>query len=104
MKNLHLMDTRILDNACEQALKHWPAKSQMVALLEEMNELGVLLAKRVNEKHERVEDFEFKIADEMADVYFLLRQMEHLFGNSQTVKHRIVFKCERTLQRIKQDL
>lgn len=73
MKDLEFLDIRILDNACEQTLKYYSPKSQMVALLEEISELGVLLAKKVNDKDTKIDDFEFRLGDEMADVYFLMR-------------------------------
>jgi hypothetical protein len=84
--------------ACRKAASHWEVKSQLIALLEEMGELQVLIAKLANGKQGRVENFEDKVVDEMADVYFLLSQMELIFANSEKVRERLLFKCARTIE------
>jgi hypothetical protein len=96
--NLSLEQEKQVADACSQAATHWGVKSQLVALLEEMAELQVLVAKRVNDKQNRVENFDAKVIDEMADVYFLLSQLEMIFNNSDAVKERLLYKCERTVQ------
>jgi NTP pyrophosphatase (non-canonical NTP hydrolase) len=96
--NLSAEQERELTYACQKAASYWDVKSQLIALLEEMGELQVLIAKLANGKQGRVEDFESKVVDEMADVHFLLSQMELIFGNSEKVRERLLFKCARTIE------
>lgn len=84
------MTNEKIDAICEQAVTTWGAGHQAIKTCEEMAELIVALAKRINDSP--IEDE--AIVDELADVSICLRQMILYFGVEDVVE-RIDYKIER---------
>mgnify|MGYP002674828771 CR=1 FL=1 len=82
---------------CRRALEAFGAEAQVVMAIEEMSELTKELC-----KHRRGRDNVEAIAEEIADVEIMLRQMAILFDCSFTVDKFRRYKLERLAGRIKE--
>lgn len=82
---------------CRAALEAFGAEAQMVMAIEEMSELTKELC-----KHRRGRDNVEAIAEEIADVEIMLRQMVMLFDCRFTVDRFRRYKLERLAERIKE--
>lgn len=82
---------------CRRALEAFGEEAQMVMAIEEMSELTKELC-----KHRRGRDNVEAIAEEIADVEIMLRQMAILFDCSFTVDKFRRYKLERLAGRIKE--
>lgn len=85
------------DEICREALEAFGAEAQMVMAIEEMSELTKELC-----KHRRGRDNVEAIAEEVADVEIMLRQMVMLFDCAGQVKTFRRYKLERLAERIKE--
>lgn len=85
------------DEICRAALETFGERAQMVMAIEEMSELTKELC-----KHRRGRDNVEAIAEEIADVEIMLRQMAILFDCSFTVDKFRRYKLERLAERIKE--
>jgi len=75
----------------ELSLKKWGLTSQILMLVEELNELAVAslhLLRTLKDKNESLEHF----AEEIADVEFMIEEMKYYFKNEQKVKLYRVMK------------
>lgn len=84
------------DEICRAALEAFGAEAQMVMAIEEMSELTKELC-----KHRRGRDNVEAIAEEIADVEIMLRQMVILFDCAGQVEPFRRYKLERLAERIK---
>lgn len=84
------------DETCRAALEAFGAEAQMVMAIEEMSELTKELC-----KHRRDRDNVEAIAEEIADVEIMLRQMVILFDCAGQVEPFRRYKLERLAERIK---
>lgn len=82
---------------CRRALEAFGAQAQVMMAIEEMSELTKELC-----KHRRGRDNVEAIAEEIADVEIMLRQMAILFDCSFTVDKFRRYKLERLAGRIKE--
>lgn len=85
------------DEICWAALEAFGAEAQMVMAIEEMSELTKELC-----KHRRGRDNVEAIAEEIADVEIMLRQMVMLFDCPGQVETFLRYKLERLAERIKE--
>ena len=85
------------DEICREALEAFGAEAQMVMAIEEMSELTKELC-----KHRRGRDNVEAIAEEIADVEIMLRQMVMLFDFAGQVETFRRYKLERLAERIKE--
>jgi len=85
------------DEICREALEAFGAEAQMVMAIEEMSELTKELC-----KHRRGRDNVEAIAEEIADVEIMLRQMVMLFDCAGQVETFRRYKLERLAERIKE--
>lgn len=90
-------DTPGGDEICREALEAFGAEAQMVMAIEEMSELTKELC-----KHRRGRDNVEAIAEEIADVEIMLRQMVMLFDCSGQVETFRRYKLERLAERIEE--
>ena len=84
----------------ELSLKKWGLQSQILMLVEELNELAVAslhLLRRLKDKEKALEQF----AEEIADVEFMIEEMKYYFKNEQKVKLYRTYKEERLKQILK---
>ena len=85
------------DEICRGALEAFGAEAQMVMAIEEMSELTKELC-----KHRRGRDNVEAIAEEIADVEIMLRQIVILFDCAESVETFRRDKLERLAERIKE--
>ena len=85
------------DEICRAALEAFGAEAQMVMAIEEMSELTKELC-----KHRRGRNNVESIAEEIADVEIMLRQMVMLFDCKEVVDKYRRDKLERLAERIKE--
>lgn len=85
------------DEICRAALEAFGAEAQMVMAIEEMSELTKELC-----KHRRGRDNVEAIAEEVADVEIMLRQMVMLFDCAGQVETFRRYKLERLAEMIKE--
>ena len=83
------------DNICSRAICHYGEEAQRLIAIEEMSELTKELCKFSRDQSSRD-----KIADEVADVYICLSQIELMFRLHDTVQERMAFKLRRLEQRM----
>lgn len=84
-----------INNICSRAICHYGEESQRLIAIEEMSELTKELCKFSRDQSSRD-----KIADEVADVYICLNQIELMFKLRDTVNERMAFKLKRLEQRM----
>ena len=80
---------------CSRAICHYGQEAQRLIAIEEMSELTKALCKVSRDQSSRD-----KIADEVADVYICLSQIELMFKLGSTVPERMAFKLGRLEQRM----
>lgn len=85
----------------EQARIKFGEKNQLIKAIEEMSELQKELCKVVLTPNLTIKATN-EIIDELADVEIMCAQLRHIFGISEQVDERKVFKIERLKQRINQ--
>jgi len=84
----------------ELSLKKWGITSQILMLVEELNELAVAslhLLRKLKDKEKTLEQF----AEEIADVEFMIEEMKYYFKNEQKIKLYRAYKEERLKQILK---
>lgn len=82
---------KLFDALAPAAFQAFGERAQMIKTLEELSELMVTLAKKLNASP--VTDAE--IIDEIADVLIMVGQMRFRFGETE-VDQRIIYKLNRT--------
>lgn len=86
-------------NPYRQILEHWGLDQQMNQTIEEMAELTIALNKWRRAPEDKKPDLR-TIAEEIADVEIMLKQMKIAFGCDYLIDFIIDEKLERTMQRI----
>ena len=85
----------------DQITFYFGEKNQLIKAIEEMSELQKELCKVVLTPNLTIKPTD-EISDELADVEIMCAQLRHIFGISEQVDERKVFKIERLKQRINQ--
>ena len=85
----------------EQARSKFGEKNQVIKAIEEMSELQKELCKVVLTPNLTIKPTD-EVIDELADVEIMCAQLRHIFGISEQVDERKIFKIERLKQRINQ--
>ena len=84
----------------EQVTFYFGERNQVVKAIEELSELQKELCKALLTP-KTLDEIEHKpIIDELADVEIMCAQLRHIFGISEQVDERKIFKIERLKQRI----
>lgn len=86
----------ILETAGESILMAFGTRPQMIKTCEELGELITQLCKKLNGSPTTNE----QIVDEIADTLIMIMQMRLVYGKS-AVDERVMFKLDRTLERIR---
>ena len=81
-----------------QIIAHHGYSHQKHKAIEEFSELTEALSRDLNGDRDRK-----NIAEEMADCYIMLAQMELIYGNHDSVVDAIRMKMARTLQRVEDE-
>lgn len=91
-----------IEQVCMTALEFFGEKSQIIAAVEELNELGVELCKVANEKSDpKMPGVRMRLVDEMADVALMMQQMAINFGiPNEEIEAQIQFKANKLVGRI----
>lgn len=85
----------------DQVTYHFGEKNQLIKAIEEMSELQKELCKVVLTPNLTIKSTD-EIIDELADVEIMCTQLRYIFGISDQVDERKVFKIERLKKRINQ--
>lgn len=85
------MKTRPRNEIYDMASEKWGSTSQLVVALEELAELSVEIAKKINDKRDSNEP----LIDELADARIMIEQVENIFGVETEVQYRIEQKLAR---------
>lgn len=96
------MEHHNIEQVCMTALEFFGEKSQIIAAIEELNELGVELCKVANGKSDmKMPGVRARMVDEMADVALMMQQMAINFGiTNEDIEHQIQFKANKLVGRI----
>lgn len=78
----------------KKALNAWGIRSQLTAAIEELSELIVEIAKKINGKR-KPETWEEKMVDELADSLIMIEQISSMFNLEEKVDHIILEKINR---------
>lgn len=91
-----------IEQVCMTALEFFGEKSQVIATVEELNELGVELCKVANGKSDpKMLGVRTRIIDEMADVALMMQQMAITLGiTNEEIENQIQFKANKLMGRI----
>ena len=81
-----------------QIIAHYGYRNQKEKAVEELGELQRALARDLQGKQERK-----TIAEEMADCYIMLAQLQLIYGNRPEVQEEIARKIARTLQTVEKE-
>ncbi len=81
-----------------QIIAHFGYAHQKEKAIEELNELGQALARDLQGHGSRD-----NVAEEMADVYIMLGQLELIYGNRDAVAWNITEKIDRTIERVESE-
>lgn len=100
MDCITVLDSEFVQQIARSAIMHYGPYHQFDKNIEEMNELieAIKMLKKDFDKHTVVH-----VVDEIADVLFTTLQTAIMIGDS-AVKDRIIFKAQRLMQRIEEDL
>lgn len=82
-----------MDTVCTAAIKHWGVISQLLMVVEELSELQQAVCKFYRGKPHNV-------AEEIADVKIMLRQLEFITSCTDEVKEHIDFKLDRLCKQL----
>ena len=85
----------------DQITFYFGEKNQLIKAIEEMSELQKELCKVVLTPNLTIKPTD-EIIDELADVEIMCAQLRHIFGISEQVDERKIFKIERLKKRINQ--
>ena len=85
----------------EQVTFYFGEKNQLIKAIEEMSELQKELCKVVLTPNLTIKATD-EVIDELADVEIMCDQLRHIFGISEQVDERKIFKIERLKKRINQ--
>lgn len=91
-----------MEEELKEIVRTYGEVSQIEMAIEEMSELTKALLKhrRAIRNGEYTEAREDDIAEEMADVWIMLKQLEIIFDNKDKIKNYMDFKVQRQLKRM----
>lgn len=91
-----------MEEGLKEIVRTYGEVSQIEMAIEEMSELTKALLKhrRAIRNGENTEAREDDIAEEMADVWIMLKQLEIIFDNKDKIKNYMDFKVQRQLKRM----
>ena len=81
-----------------QIIAHYGYRHQKEKAVEELSELGQALARDLQGDGDRA-----NLAEEMADTYIMLAQLELIYGNHHDVVNGVREKLGRTLERVEKE-
>ncbi|MDR2902333.1 MAG: hypothetical protein LBU87_04415 [Lactobacillales bacterium] len=96
--NLQNFDNQEIEDIYHTYTEVFGKNAQLFVLLEEMSELQKEILKNINRGKDNIMD----IADEAADVFIMLEQMQRLYGIKEEIARRIPEKLKKAKKRLEE--